>query len=57
MLGPEKGDREFRVWRGGFSQTVWAGWMRFDGTRWVSYGQRHDVTHDVETIAAERTTP
>lgn len=39
-----KGERRFQVWYGGLSGRIWAGWMTYDGTRWVSKGEKHDVT-------------
>lgn len=48
----EKGDREFHVWLGPFSGTVWAGMMRYDGERWESVGKKHDVTNDVAGLFA-----
>jgi hypothetical protein len=48
----DKGDREFHVWFGPFSGTVWAGMMRYDGERWESVGWKHDVTLDVAGLFA-----
>jgi hypothetical protein len=39
-----------RVWLGGLSGRIFAGWMTFDGERWVSDASKHDVTDDVNEI-------
>lgn len=49
---PKKGDKRFRVWFGGLSRTISAGWMTYDGHRWVSKGEKHEVTEDA-LVAAE----
>ena len=48
----ELGDRQFRVWLGPLSGTVWAGMMRYDGERWEPVGKNHDVTNDVAALFA-----
>ncbi len=53
MSAHEKGDREFHVWLGPFSGTVWAGMMRYDGERWEATGTKHDVTDDIAGLFAD----
>lgn len=53
-MSKEVGDREFHVWLGPFTGTVWAGMMKWNGQQWEAVGKKHDITNDVACLFASQ---
>lgn len=50
----DKGERRFTVWHSYISGRIWAGWMTYDGDRWVCRGEKYDVTDDALVAVKEK---